>query len=49
MICEKLEDGTWMATIRENGRVFLGFGPFRAEARNYCAELWFASMEKNDE
>ena len=48
MICENV-DGIWMATIRKNGKVFLGFAPHLGEAMNYASELWFASMEKNYE
>ena len=38
MKCENV-DGIWMAVIRKNGRVFLGFSPKLGEAMDYANEL----------
>lgn len=32
-------DGTWHATTRYNGRILMGYGATRIEARDFCLDL----------
>lgn len=34
-------DGTWTASIKYQGGIYLGYGPTRKEAMNYCIEALF--------